>query len=79
MSTNNTLEPAIERLYSTFSRYSADLTDRSPYASISYADVAKLQPRPLRELTVADLDRYIRSALITWGGVATSSACRSMH
>jgi hypothetical protein len=69
MSTNNTLERAIERLYSTFSRYSADLTDRSPYASISYADVVKLQSRPLRELTVADLDRYIRSALITWGGV----------
>ncbi len=71
MSTTNALESAIEGLYSTFWRtsYPASTEERSPYAGISEADVAKLRARPLRELTASDLDRYVRSALTTWGGV----------
>src|SRR5262245_1923681 len=69
MNVSDALETAIERLYSLFSGYRADLTDRSPYANISEADVARLQSRRLRELTINDLDRYVRSALTTWGGV----------
>lgn len=69
MSTNERLESEIECLYATFSQYQADLTDRSPYISITDAEANSLQSRPLRQLTTADLDRYVRSALSTWGGI----------
>lgn len=69
MSIADAVESAIERLYSSFASYRADLAARSPYAGISDAEVEKLQSRPLRDLTVSDLDRYVRSALTTWGGV----------
>lgn len=70
MSTAAIVESAIERLYSSFAQYRPALSDRSPNAGISDADVAELQSRSLRELSVNDLDRYVRSALTTWGGVS---------
>lgn len=64
------VDSAIERLYSSFAQYEPmNIASRSPYAAISDAKVAKLQSRPLRELSVSDLDRYIRSAMVTWGDV----------
>jgi hypothetical protein len=70
MLATDAIESAVERLYSVFASYSANLADRSPHAGITEADAAKLQSRPLRELAVSDLDRYMRSALTTWGGVS---------
>jgi hypothetical protein len=71
MSTINELDSSIEGLYSAFLRdsFPAATAERSPYAGISDAEVAKLRSRPLRELMASDLDRYVRSALTTWGGV----------
>lgn len=64
------LENAIHALYSTFARYRpTDIAWRSPHAGISDAQVARLQSRPLRELTLEDLEQYIRRALSVWGGV----------
>ncbi len=69
-STSAALETAIRRLYTAFARYAAtSLTTFSLDAGITAADVARLRARPLRELTGADLDRFARSALTTWGGV----------
>jgi hypothetical protein len=70
MSPAEALDAAIDGLYSLFAQYKlANIASRSPYAEISDEKVAKLQSRPLRELTVSDLDRYMRSALVTWGDV----------
>ncbi len=70
-SPSEALNAAVEQLYSTFARYEpTNIAWRSSYAGISDATVAKLESRALRELAVSDLDRYIRSAMITWGGVS---------
>ena len=71
MSPAQAVDAAIERLYSSFAQYEpTNIASRSPHAGISDEKLARLQSRPLRELTVGDLDRYARSAMVTWGDVS---------
>jgi hypothetical protein len=64
----SSLRDAIDGLYRAFARYPQPATsDRSPYANITDEVVAQLHAAPLRDLTPAQVERYSRHAMTTWG------------
>lgn len=62
------LDQAIDVLYSTFARYPlrAHIWGCS-CGCVTEDDQARIRSRPLRELTISDLSRYMWKALTTWG------------
>lgn len=63
------LKTAIENLYDTFSKYTAEGIHYCNCGCVKEEDVRKLNSKPLRQLEEDDLVCYHGSALYTWGDV----------
>jgi len=61
------LQAAIDGLYQAFASYPLRPHVVGCACCVSPEDEARLHARPLRELTVDDLDEYASAALLTWG------------
>jgi hypothetical protein len=62
------LARAVDGLYSAFSSATqSPNSESSPFSAITAEQIAALYSKPLRSLTVDDLQRYARAAMTTWG------------
>ena len=66
---SNEFEIAIERLYSTFSKYPFKSTIEGCPCCVSDSDKFTLHSKALRDLQDEDLSRYAFKAMTTWGDV----------
>ncbi|MHB8629516.1 MAG: hypothetical protein ACYDBJ_23760 [Aggregatilineales bacterium] len=64
-----TLGDAIEKLYDVFAVYPLNAPVTGCPHCTTPEDYARLESKPLRELTDDDLRKYASKALTTWGGV----------
>ncbi len=63
------LRDAIEKLYDVFAVYPLNAPVTGCPHCTTPEDYARLESKPLRELTGADLRLYAEKALTTWGGI----------
>jgi hypothetical protein len=61
------LQATIEGLYAVFASYPLRPQVVGCPCCVSAEDEARLHSKPLRELEIADLEKYASHALLTWG------------